>query len=80
MVSHILRDYLDKISEPFSSKIKMKGNGEDRAISYIMINTYVALIFRWTIGKRLLLSLRDYQEKLKLKKNNFNNNTNINNN
>jgi hypothetical protein len=60
MISHILKDYLDKISEPYANKIKMQGNGEDRAISYIMINTYVSLIFRWTIGKKLLINLRDY--------------------
>ncbi len=46
-----MKDYLNAITISENAKINSKMTGEQRAVSYIMIYTFVNLIFRWTLAR-----------------------------
>ncbi|EAR82614.2 transporter protein, (auxin efflux carrier), putative (macronuclear) [Tetrahymena thermophila SB210] len=59
-LSHTLRDYLDQISlaQGYESPI----NGEQRAVKYVMINTFINTVMRWTFAKQILINLKKKYE------------------
>lgn len=61
-ISHSLNDYLNNISPENYRHV----NGEDRALTYIIINTFVHTIIRWTYGKEILMSVNEIQKEKKI--------------
>ena len=65
-VSHNLRDYLDNISLGYTSTRPSAADGESRAITYIMIYTFVNTIGRWTFAKDMMVRTKQQAEDIQL--------------